>query len=262
MSGLGRRSHYRKHLTDTVLFDLVEPNKEEGDCIAKIVGTRGGNQFDIVLPTEHTGCNTDGVVHKANDDREIHLAILPSKFRKLVWVKRGDFVIVSCAQNEANNTNDGEIGTGITRDSVIPSGVRYIVSHILYPDQIKNLRKKCMWPSDPSFSLPSNHLGRPIRLDELKNEPTESVLTVRQNVYGCGTPDDLSSDEYDHAKDNEEDVYDDGIVYVGHEVDDEYFVNYNRVAKLNILDSSSDEEHKEFNPKLKENLNIKMKNSI
>jgi hypothetical protein len=75
MAGLGRRTHYRKHLTDAVLNDLPEP-KEHGR-IAKVVATRGGNQFDILLST---------TVEKV---RSPQLALfLPTKFHKLVWVKR------------------------------------------------------------------------------------------------------------------------------------------------------------------------------
>ena len=82
MAGLGRRTHYRKHLTDSVLYDLPEPKEDER--IAKVVATRGGNQFDIILAsTEGGGNNPSG------------LAILPTKFHKLVWVKRNDYVIGS-----------------------------------------------------------------------------------------------------------------------------------------------------------------------
>ena len=48
MAGLGRRPHYCKHLTDAVLHDLPEPNGI-GERIARVVGTRGGNMFDVVV---------------------------------------------------------------------------------------------------------------------------------------------------------------------------------------------------------------------
>ena len=41
MAGSGRRSHYRKHLTDAVLHDLPEPDETIGQRIARIVGSRG-----------------------------------------------------------------------------------------------------------------------------------------------------------------------------------------------------------------------------
>ena len=94
MAGLGRRTHYRKHLTDKVLYDLPEPKSYER--IAKVVATRGGNQFDIIL----AGTASTNV-----------LAILPTKFHKLVWVKRNDYVIVETGfddNDEVNNDEDND----------------------------------------------------------------------------------------------------------------------------------------------------------
>ena len=90
MAGLGRRTHYRKHLTDSVLHDLPEPNPPHSR-IAKIVATRGSNQFDVLL---------------ANGDGKPELAILPTKFRKLVWLKRNDYVIVETAEDESSIEED------------------------------------------------------------------------------------------------------------------------------------------------------------
>ena len=121
MAGLGRRTHYRKHVTDAVLFDYPEPS--ESQSIAKVVATRGGNQFEISLP--------------GHPDQS-HLALLPTKFRKLVWVKRKDYVIVDLADDDGEDDDRG--------------GIRYQIAHILYQDQIKHLKDKDLWPTDdPEF---------------------------------------------------------------------------------------------------------------
>lgn len=117
MSGLGRRSQYRKHLTDSVINDLPEPG--ENQLIAKVVATRGGNQFDITTPT--------------NADHP-QLAILPTKFHKLVWVRRNDYVIVQGGEDDGGED---------TR-----TGVRFIIERILYKEQIKHLRRKNLWPKE------------------------------------------------------------------------------------------------------------------
>ncbi len=214
MAGLGRRTHYRKHLTDSVLYDLPEPNEYER--IAKVVATRGGNQFDIVLAANDTDTNPKG------------LAILPTKFHKLVWVKRNDYVIVQTGidQNqdddgEGNQEDDKEKETAETAsDANEETGIRFIISHILYKDQVKHLVSKGLWPShDPEFS------------------------------------DDVVSDPNQHSNDNDEaeaeESNDDGIVYNDYydmENDDDLFVNTNRVARLEIQDSedeSSDEEEED-----------------
>ena len=208
MAGLGRRTHYRKHLTDSVLYDLPEPNDYER--IAKVVATRGGNQFDIILAANDTDTNPKG------------LAILPTKFHKLVWVKRNDYVIVQTGidqnqdeDDEGNEEDDQEktIETSAANDPNEETGIRFIISHILYKDQVKHLVSKGLWPShDPEFS------------------------------------DDVVSDPNQEANDEAEESNDDGIVYNDYydmENDDDLFVNTNRVARLEIQDSeeeSSDEE--------------------
>ena len=90
MAGLGRRTHYRKHLTDSIIYDFPEPG--ENERIAKVVATRGSNQFDIILPinNDESESNDDNQQESA---RESHLAILPTKFNKLVWLKRNNFVL-------------------------------------------------------------------------------------------------------------------------------------------------------------------------
>lgn len=67
------------------------------------------------------------------DDGEESLALLPTKFRKLIWVKRGDHLIVS----------------GTSHDFLTAAGdkgkVRFMVEHILYKDQVKHLKAEGLW---------------------------------------------------------------------------------------------------------------------
>ena len=62
------------------------------------------------------------------------LALLPTKFRKLIWIKRGDFVIVTPTSNDISNA----VG------SVNKCG--YDVKTVLYKDQVKYLKSKELWP--------------------------------------------------------------------------------------------------------------------
>jgi probable RNA-binding protein EIF1AD len=178
MSGSGRRSQYRKHLTDAVLHDFPEPR--EGEQVAEIVATRGGNQFEIQTPTS----------------KSPQLAILPTKFHKLVWIKRKDYVIVQGAEEEEGG------------------GIRYLIKHVLYKEQIKHLKSKGLWPSE----------------------------------FG-GTKDDEGDDEESTSdkgdKGDEKAVAaasSDGIVYDYDLVDrhDDIFVNTNRMAQIKIQNSESD----------------------
>jgi hypothetical protein len=61
--------------------------------------------------------------------------MLPSKFRKLVWLKRGDYIIVSGAEG-STQTARGTAGA-----------VTHAIEHILYTDAVKHLRARGQWPA-------------------------------------------------------------------------------------------------------------------
>lgn len=224
MAGLGRRTHYRKHLTDSVLFDLPEPRK--GERIAKVMATRGGNQFDIILSS------FDESSFDEDNERKSHLAILPTKFRKLIWVKRGDFVIVDTGKDDEKEGDDEEHAGANNAD-----GIRFIVSHILYKDQIKHLKSKGLWPTnDPEFAFGcSDDITGDVENDYKENNQNKSF-----DYEGKNCDDD---DKFGPYTTNSE-VTDDGIVYDSVDNDNDLFVNTNRISTLKIEDSSdsSDDE--------------------
>ncbi|CAM9377175.1 unnamed protein product [Choristocarpus tenellus] len=115
MAGLGRRTLYRKSVTDNYLNSLPEPGDDEE--IALVQAPRGSNIIEILLASG-----------------EQALAILPTRFRKLIWVKRGDFLIASTSTGDFENSA-GEAGK-----------VRHRVEHILNKDQVKHLKKVGLWP--------------------------------------------------------------------------------------------------------------------
>ena len=78
MSGAKRRTKYRKHVTQD--FNDSERVPNEGEVYAQVGQSHGGNIFEILT-----------------SDGEKTLARLPTKFRKLIWVKRNDFVIVGAS---------------------------------------------------------------------------------------------------------------------------------------------------------------------
>nr|CCA24116.1 conserved hypothetical protein [Albugo laibachii Nc14] len=113
MSGSGRKSHYRKSVTQKVLDEYPEP-RESVDEIVCVLASRGSNIFEVL--------HTNG---------EVRLTMLPQKYHKLIWIKRGDFLIVTVGDAEMDNKG----------------AVKSLVLHILYKDQIKYLRRKELWPS-------------------------------------------------------------------------------------------------------------------
>jgi hypothetical protein len=47
MSGTGRKSAYRKSVTDEVLNSFPEPDREAGERVARVVQSRGGNILQV-----------------------------------------------------------------------------------------------------------------------------------------------------------------------------------------------------------------------
>ncbi|KAL7510744.1 hypothetical protein ACHAXN_007643 [Cyclotella atomus] len=217
MAGLGRRSHYRKHLTDAVLHDLPEPDEALGQRIARVVGTRGGNMFDVVVAPP----SADIKSLKNDNDSSIktpQLAFLPTKFRKLVWIKRNDFVIVECGDEEettADNNDQDAKKEGTT-------GFRYVISHILYKDQVKHIKSKGLWPADSFFE------------DDLVERGQKTKKPQDENDQQQDDDEEASDDEYEYANNNGGIVFDDPL-------SDELMVNTNRIAAMRVEDSSSDE---------------------
>eukprot|EP01138_Halocafeteria_seosinensis_P007833 gb/GECG01008003.1/.p1 GENE.gb/GECG01008003.1/~~gb/GECG01008003.1/.p1 ORF type:complete len:203 (+),score=34.24 gb/GECG01008003.1/:1-609(+) len=118
MAGVKRQTPYRKNVTQEVLEGHPEPDESRHQVIARIVEPRGSNIFEVETPKGRTG-----------------LCLLPTKFRKLVWIKRGDFVIAS----EAEGDYDTKEGSGRGK-------VTFQIDNILFPEQIKHLQHVGKWP--------------------------------------------------------------------------------------------------------------------
>jgi probable RNA-binding protein EIF1AD len=102
------RATKKKHVAKEILEELVEP--EGNQLIVKVLGGRGNNLHEI-----------------ETDEGIKFLVSMPTKFRRNVWIKRGDFVIVE------------PIAEGVK--------VKAEIVHILYPLQMKHLKHIGMWPS-------------------------------------------------------------------------------------------------------------------
>ena len=119
MAGCGRKSAYRKAVTEEVLSGFPEPDVAAGELVARVEAPRGGNIIEVTC-----------------GDGSLGLALLPQKFRKLVWIKRGDWVIVSGGSGKDIEVSEGREGA-----------VRYIVQHVLYKEQVRYLKGRGLWPS-------------------------------------------------------------------------------------------------------------------
>ena len=69
-----------------------------------------------------------------NGDKQ--LSLLPTKFNKLIWIKRGDYVIVSESEGQ------------FTTSSGKQNGVSSLIQHILRKEQINHIKKEGLWPKE------------------------------------------------------------------------------------------------------------------
>ena len=164
MSGCKRRTQYRKNVMDKNLHSFPLPNIDNGESIAKVVCSRGGNIFEIMLP----------------EDEATTLCRLPTKFRNLIWVKRNDFVIISSADGDIE-TSKGSAGK-----------VLHSIEFILRKDQIKHLKTENLWPKKFDEFLTadgdSNEIRDSIELKEVKDD--SGLVSV-----SYGIEDDIKEEE-------------------------------------------------------------------
>jgi len=154
MSGAGRKGGYRKSVTDGFLNEFPLP--EEGKSLLAQVGPpRGSNVFEVVFA-----------------DGGKSLALLPNRFKKLIWVKRNDYVLVTTTVEETEDA-DADVAGGSPADqatvftgaapaataaasdaaaaaatvtaSALPK-IQHQIEFILGRDQIRNIKDKSLWP--------------------------------------------------------------------------------------------------------------------
>ena len=120
MSGAKRRSGYRKTVESATLYGSGEPSASQR--LAIVVAAAGSNLLRV-----------------RTEDGEAALALLPTRFRKVVWVKRGDALLLSGAATPASAAS--------TAAGVVDGGVRFLVDGVLYPPQLAHLRATGRWPA-------------------------------------------------------------------------------------------------------------------
>lgn len=103
-------SRARKHVLQG-LDDTPELTKTQRIC--KVTELRGDNIFEVQVNPQ--------------DESKV-LVLLPQKFKKLIWVKRGDFVIVDDFKESEYPVHRGKVVGFIDK--------------ILRPDHIRDLRKE------------------------------------------------------------------------------------------------------------------------
>nr|CAG4652348.1 EOG090X0KPP [Triops cancriformis] len=97
----------RKHVTKEVTDNFVLPTPDQS--IVKVLKGRGNNLHEVETSTGET-----------------YLVSMPTKFRRNVWIKRGDFVVVQPIE-------EGD-------------KVKAEIFSILYKEQIRYIKQEGKWP--------------------------------------------------------------------------------------------------------------------
>jgi len=110
-------SHARKHVISQALDSF--PTPEEGQVITRVISIRGSNILEVEYPSG-----------------ERQLCLMPAKFNKTIWVKRGNYVIVE-PFTEQFKTVEAE-----------RSKLKARIVTILLRAQVKHLQKTGLWPAE------------------------------------------------------------------------------------------------------------------
>ncbi len=129
----------RKHLEEQL--HVVPESLEDNQTVARVVKLHGSNIVEVETPKRSAGhANANDGDGDGRDDESEGLAcclcLLPAKFSKRFWIKRGNFVVIefTVGEDHGKRSTEGKIKGSIT--------------HILYPDQVKELKKAGdLWPA-------------------------------------------------------------------------------------------------------------------
>lgn len=121
----------RKNLKRDALVGIPEP--ELGHVLMRVVGLRGSN-----------------LIEAENSSGENTLCLLPAKFSKTIWVKKGSYVFV----DEGDRVKALEAGNKVTGT----------ISRVLLEDQVRILRRLSSWPD---FFNEIQHVSGPAREEKL-----------------------------------------------------------------------------------------------
>ncbi|XP_006002516.1 probable RNA-binding protein EIF1AD [Latimeria chalumnae] len=143
----------RKHVVKQVMEEYIVPSEQQQ--IVKVTRSPGNNLHEVETA-----------------EGERFLVSMPTKFRKNIWIKRGDFVIVDPIE-------EGE-------------KVKAEITFILYKDHISHLKKEGLWPNVFSDSV---------------EEPFNTVTSQTQLEHSSTAQDNKDSSDEDDSEDDDDDLF-------------------------------------------------------
>ena len=134
-------SKQRKHVEEEILTQFPEPG--EGEMIVQVKESRGRNTLEVIYP-----------------DGNSILALIPAKFQKKIWIKKGNFVIIEPT---------------FLPDST--SKVLAVVTHTLFPEDVQHLIDTDQWPEE-FLSSAIDSLNLKTKDDDNEKDVSNSYLNM------------------------------------------------------------------------------------
>lgn len=179
MSKVNKRKHVMKEMESN---DYEPPT--ENQQIVRVIGSRGNNLHEVEAPeplARPTGTDADRDQSAAADT---FLVSMPTKFRKNIWIKRGDFVIVE------------PISEG--------KKVRGEIARILLPHTVHEFKKLGIWPA--KFTKQEPHTASLTKEHSKSDDDSDDDddLFRNPNRPPVVESDDSDSDEDDSDSDTDD----------------------------------------------------------
>lgn len=119
----------RRYMMNKLDYEMYLP--VEGDSIAQVVGARGNNLHEVRY---NANLLLTLVTPKVLEESgETYLVSMPSKFRKSVWIRKGQFVVVRPIE-------EGD-------------KVRAEIEHVLDAENVLYIREQNKWPQRFEVSI-------------------------------------------------------------------------------------------------------------
>eukprot|EP01087_Luapelamoeba_hula_P020211 TRINITY_DN6857_c0_g1_i1.p1 TRINITY_DN6857_c0_g1~~TRINITY_DN6857_c0_g1_i1.p1 ORF type:complete len:211 (-),score=60.69 TRINITY_DN6857_c0_g1_i1:178-810(-) len=189
-------SHARKHVVAQAL-DAMHALPEE--ALQYLSPTSDNNERSIVLVTALRGGN---VLEVQYPNGEQILCLLPAKFNKTIWIKRGQYVIIEPFTELMNNKHKNK--------NTITAKIKGRVVFILLNDHVKQFKKLGKWPAEwtekaAEAPSPREEAGTSDDSDTDDDEylVNSNHITIQQDDES--SDDDDSSDEEDEESVEESD---------------------------------------------------------
>ncbi|XP_043929723.1 probable RNA-binding protein EIF1AD [Protopterus annectens] len=170
----------RKHVVKEVMEDYMVPSGQQQ--IVRVLGSPGNNLHEVITAKG-----------------EKFLVSMPTKFRKNIWIKRGDFLIVDPIE-------EGE-------------KVKAEMAFVLYKAHIQYLQKEGFWPEEFQTDSRENDITKvnscslPASQDSLQNVSEEKSDGEEENSGSDNDDSDLFVNtnriNYEYSESEEEESEDD-----------------------------------------------------